>query len=231
MSPRSSSEAMGPKKPNQIPDSPPQGLPLWDPRKFLERPGVYNFFQRAVGADRPRRRFMAEHVAPLGSARVLEVGCGPGTNCAWLPKSIEYVGCDLSEAYITYARQVYGDRYQFFSAPVGRLRALGLKPFKAVIALALLHHLNDAEVLTLCGEVVPLLEPGGIFMTGDPCFTPNQSRLERFITSCDRGRYVRYPEQYRALLARKFPVVDMEVSRSRGMMIPNSGVLLKAHGG
>jgi hypothetical protein len=100
-----------------------------------------------------------------------------------------------------------------------------------VIALALLHHLNDAEVLTLCGEVVPLLEPGGIFMTGDPCFTPNQSRLERFITSCDRGRYVRYPEQYRALLARKFPVVDMEVSRSRGMMIPNSGVLLKAHGG
>src|ERR1035438_6608844 len=115
MSPRSSSEAMGPKKPNQIPDSPPQGLPLWDPRKFLERPGVYNFFQRAVGADRPRRRFMAEHVAPLGSARVLEVGCGPGTNCAWLPKSIEYVGCDLSEAYIAYARHVYGDRYQFFS--------------------------------------------------------------------------------------------------------------------
>lgn len=206
----------------------PRGLPFWDPRKILEYPPVYNLFQRAVGADKPRRRLIEEQIVPLGNGRVLEVGCGPGTNCAWIPRSIEYVGCDLSEAYIAYARQRYGDRAEFFSVPVGQLAALSLKPFNAVFAIAVLHHLSDAEIFTLCGEVIPLLEAGGVFITADPCFASGQKRLERFITSCDRGRYVRYPEQYRALLARSFPVVDMEVKRAQGTLIPNTGVLLKA---
>jgi SAM-dependent methyltransferase len=204
------------------------GLPFWDPRKALEVPSVYNFFQRAVGAHRPRRRFFEEHIAPLAPARVLEVGCGPGTNCEWMPKDIEYVGCDLSASYVAHARERYGDRYEFHSAPVGELAALGLKPFKVIIAVALLHHLTDDEVLTLCREVAMLLEPGGTFMTGDPCFTNEQGRWERFITSRDRGRYVRYPEQYRALLLKAFPEVGMEVKASKGMLIPNTGVLLKA---
>lgn len=212
----------------RTPDEPSERLPFWDPRKLLEVPALYNFFQRTVGADKPRRQFIAEHVAPLGAARILEVGCGPGTNCAWLPEDIEYVGCDLSERYINHATQVYGDKYCFFRAPVGSLLALGLKPFTAVIALCLLHHLSDAQVLALCDEVVPLLEPGGTFMTADPCFTSNQGRLERFITARDRGRYVRYPEEYYGLLASKFSLVDVRISRSQGTLIPNSGVMLKA---
>ena len=213
--------------PGEIKD-PSHGLPFWDPRKLLEYPSIYNLFQKAVGADRPRREFIAEHIAPLGNARVLEVGCGPGTNCAWLPRSIEYVGCDLCAAYIDHAKAHYGDWCQFFAAPVGQLGALGLKPFKAVVAFALLHHLSDEEVLVLCEEVAPLLERGGTFMTADPCFTAEQGRLERFITSRDRGQYVRYPEEYRALLAKKFPIVDVQVRQVHGMLIPNSGVSLKA---
>lgn len=207
---------------------PSAGLPFWDPRKALEYPPIYNLFQRAVGADKPRRAFITEHVAPLGRARVLEVGCGPATNCAWMPREIEYVGCDQNEAYISYARQQYGDRAEFYPVPVGQLRDLGLRPFKAVIALALLHHLTDAEVLVLCDEVIPLLETGGSLITGDPCFVVGMKRLERFITSRDRGRYVRYPEQYRELLARRFPVVDMEVRRSQGTLITQTGVAIKA---
>jgi SAM-dependent methyltransferase len=206
----------------------PDRLPFWDPRKALEYPPIYNLFQRAVGADKPRRAFIAEHIAPLGRARVLEIGCGPATNCAWMPQDIEYVGCDHNEAYIAYARNRYGNRAEFFSVPVGQLRDLGLKPFNAVIALALLHHLTDAEVLTLCDEVLPLLGKSGSLITGDPCFVTGMKRLERFITSCDRGQYVRYPEQYRELLASRFPIVDMEVRRSRGMAIPNTGVVIKA---
>ncbi len=215
----------------EISDDSPKGLPFWDTRKVLEYPPVYNLFQMALGADKPRRRFIEERVAPLGNARVLEVGCGPGTNCAWMPLGIEYVGCDLSEAYIAYARQHYGDRAEFFSAAVGQLAALRLKPFKAVVALAVLHHLEDAEVLTLCDEIIPLLEPGGTFLTGDPCFVSGQNRWERFVTSCDRGRYVRYPEEYQALLAKRFPVVDLEVKGIRGMLIPNTSALLKGHVG
>jgi SAM-dependent methyltransferase len=204
------------------------GLPFWDPRKFLESSAVYNFFQKAVGAHKPRQRFFADHVAPLGKARVLDVGCGPGTNCSWMPPGIEYVGCDLSESYIAHARARYGSRGEFFAAPVGEVAKLGLKPFDAVIAVTILHHLSDAQVLTLCDEVRQLLVPGGVFITGDPCFAVGQSRLEHFITSCDRGRYMRYPEQYRALLLQRFPVVDEDVWHTEEMWLPNTGVVLTA---
>jgi SAM-dependent methyltransferase len=208
--------------------TPRTGLPLWDARKVLEYPAIYNLFQRLVGADKPRRHLIEQIVAPLAPARVLEVGCGPGTNCAWIPRDIEYVGCDLSESYIMYARQRYGDRAQFFAAPVGQLAQLKLKPFKAVIALNLLHHLDDDAVLTLCDEIIPLLEPGGTFVTADPCIVPGQSHWERFVTSCDRGRYVRFPEQYHRLFAARFRTVAMEVGRSSAVLTANAGVLLRA---
>lgn len=206
------------------------GLPFWDPRKALELPSFYNFFQWAVRADKSRRKFVQEHIAPLGKTRVLEVGCGTGTNCGWMPTEVEFVGCDLNKAYIEYAQKRYGNRAEFYATPVGQLASLQLKPFKVIIALALLHHLNDAEVLTLCDEVKPLLEPGGMLMTGDPCFLREQGRLERFVTSCDRGKHLRYPEQYRDLLAQRFPVVEeVFVGRGKGLLIPNSGVQFKAH--
>ena len=212
-----------------IPGRAQESLPYWDPRKLLEQPPVYNFFQKLVRADKPRRKFVDEIIAPLKSGRVLEVGCGPGTNCEWMPQGFEFVGCDLSDAYIAYARKKYGNRAAFYRASVGQLPSLGLKPFKIVIALSLLHHLSDSEVMTLCDEVMPLLESGGMFFTADPCFVVGQTRLEHFITSRDRGRHVRYPEEYKELLAQKFATVEMEVARGHGMLIPATGVKLTAH--
>lgn len=206
-------------------------LPLWDPRKILELPPVYNFFQKAVGADKVRRHFIEEYVVPLAGGRVLEVGCGPGTNCEWFPENIEYVGCDIDEKYIAYAKQQYGSRAEFYATPVGKLGELGLKPFNAVIAVAVLHHLSDSEVHTLCDEVAELLKPGGLFVTVDPCFTAEQSRFERYITSCDRGRFVRFPEQYQVLLKKRFPQVRSEMKRGKLLLIPDTGVIMIAVNG
>ena len=183
-----------------------------DPRKILETPGVYNAFQRLTRTREYRRRFMEGVPLPAG-ARVLEVGCGPGTNFQFLPerKDVRYVGCDLDAQYIAHAKSRYGDRAEFFAAPVGALQTLGPKRFDTVIAWGLLHHLKDHEVRTLADEVAGLLEPGGSFCTFDPCFTYEQPLVERLLTACDRGRFVRYPEQYVALLDRRFSEVREEV--------------------
>jgi SAM-dependent methyltransferase len=85
-------------------------LRFLDPRKILEVPWVYNLFQRAVGTHKGRRLFIEQYITPFAGGRVLEVGCGPGTNLQWWPDDVEYVGCDLSEKYIAHAKQRYALR-------------------------------------------------------------------------------------------------------------------------
>jgi SAM-dependent methyltransferase len=197
----------------------------WDPRRVLEYPRIYNAFQKLVGAEKPRRELTERYLDPLEGGRVLEVGCGTGINCKWIPESIHYVGCDLSPQYIDHANAKYGHRGEFHCGSVGDLSLHGFEPFDAILAVAVLHHLTDDQVQNLIADVEALLVPGGIFVTIDPCFTEPQPRLERFIVSKDRGEYVRFPDQYASLLKAGNLSVQSEVTHG-GMLIPGAGIIM-----
>ena len=132
-----------------------------DLRRTLDNPAVYNLFQKMSRTREYRQRFM-ERVPIKANDRVLEVGCGPGTNVEFLPagKGVAFVGCDADSRYITHAKATYGERAEFYNTPVGDLRPLGLKPFNTALAWGLLHHIDDRQVRTLAGEIDELLEPG-----------------------------------------------------------------------
>jgi SAM-dependent methyltransferase len=199
----------------------------FDPRRILAVPVVYNTFQRAVRADRSRKRVIDEYIGFMSEGRVLEIGCGPGSNYELIPEGVAYVGTDLDESYIRYATKAYGDSAQFYECPVGQLGNLNIGKFQAILALNLLHHLDENQVLQLCDEVKELLAPDGRFITADPCFFNNQPTLERVVTSLDRGRFVRFPDQYAQLLERRFTSVSAKVVPG-GARIPNTGVIMVA---
>jgi SAM-dependent methyltransferase len=184
----------------------------FDLRKALEIPAAYNLFQKLTRTREYRRKFMERVPIPV-NGRVLEVGCGPGTNVEFLPadKNVSFVGCDADARYIDHAKAAYGQRADFYNAPVGSLSALHLQPFTTAVAWGLLHHISDAQVLTLADEVAALLDSGGTFCTFDPCFTEKQGLLARVLTACDRGRYVRYPEHYVSLLGRRFTKTELDI--------------------
>jgi SAM-dependent methyltransferase len=207
-----------------------QWLRSIEPRELLRKPAVYDAFQSIVGANNSRRQFMEEFVAPLAGNRVLEVGCGPGGNCRWVPPTVEYVGIDISPDYVRHARAAYGDRAEFYVCRVGNLASLNVGRFAAVIAVNLLHHLADAQVIDLCEEVTMLLGDGGVFITADPCITAEQSRLERWITMLDRGRYVRAPGDYADLMLQRFDRADTTV-RPGHARFPNTGTIITAWNG
>ena len=75
----------------------------------LERPSVYRLWQGPfVGAKlAPLRR----HNDLSCVRRVLDVGCGPGTNASEFT-GVEYLGVDLSPEYVDYARRRHGDRFE-----------------------------------------------------------------------------------------------------------------------
>ena len=188
-------------------------------RAILGIPSLYRAQQFLWGS--PRLHAVTSHYLALAPGQsLLDVGCGPADIIASLPE-IDYVGVDLSPAYIAAARARFGARGRFLAGDVYTLPQLVDRQFDAVLAQGLLHHLDDGEAVTLLRFAATKLAPGGRIVTGDPCYRPGQGAVERFLMDHDRGHNVRTPEAYRALARSAFADIRCEV-RTDALRIPYS---------
>ena len=191
-------------------------------RAVLQRPAVYNLFQRIVGGHAVRKRFAATHVRAQPGQRVVDVGCGPAPMLIWLP-AVEYVGFDISAPYIEAARARFGARGTFILGDSHSLRDdERVQGADIVICVATLHHLDDDAALALLAFAHRILKPGGRFVCGEPCWAPHQGALSRWIMSRDRGASVRTEAEYRNLVGRHFRTV-VSVIDQNPLRIPSAG--------
>ncbi|MEA2559046.1 MAG: hypothetical protein QOH06_550 [Acidobacteriota bacterium] len=194
--------------------------------RLLERAGVYERFQRALGARTIRQHFVKEILRPFPGARVLDIGCGTGSLLDDLPADVHYTGYDFNPRYIADAERRHGSRGRFFVARVGEE-----PPFEGgfdfAVAKGILHHLNDFDAGRLIRDAHGHLRAGGCLVTSDPVFHPGQSPIARFLISRDRGRRVRTPEGYRALLAACFPEIEERLVTDL-LTVPYSHFMLRA---
>lgn len=174
-------------------------------KSLLERPGVYSLFRRLVGRDSARAVYAREHLRLAAGQRVLDLGCGPGDILQFLP-AVQYVGYDISPAYVERARRRFGQRATFHQGAVSEALSPG-RDFDVVIAHGVLHHLDDAAARTLFRVARRALRPGGRLVTFDGCFADGQSALARLFLRLDRGRHVRTREAYEALARGEFAEV------------------------
>lgn len=196
-------------------------------RRLLTLPQVYDAFQTLIGGDSYRRWLVATQMQPQAGWRVLDIGCGPATMLRFLPRDVLYLGFDMNERYIAYAQRKFGSRGQFFASRVesAQVAAGGCD---VVMANAILHHLNDAEAAQLIDIAWQQLKPGGFFLSYDNAWVPEQSRAARLLIGRDRGRHVRAPDQYLALVGARFADVQTTV-RHDGYRIPYTLFSMKAY--
>lgn len=180
-----------------------------------------------LGSDKFKRTLLHEYIRPQPGDRILDVGCGTGTILEFLPRDIAYLGLDLSPEYIAAAERKFGDRARFRVGDVNELQFHSEDRFQVITAVGLLHHLNDDEVGHLVKSVRALLSANGRFVTVDNCFTDNQSPAARALIRRDRGRNVRSPGQYQALIERGFDKVACEI-RHDLLRIPYTHVIFEA---
>jgi SAM-dependent methyltransferase len=175
-------------------------------RAILSHPAVYDLWSRAVGSKRAQTILVRDHFRPWTGARVLDLGCGTGELLDYLG-DVLYTGIDVSDEYISHAREHFGDRAEFL---VGDATSVKLDPntFDLVLAVGVLHHLDDAGARDLCEIAAAALRPSGRMITVDPAFTQSQNRAARFTIARDRGRNVRTPDAYPRLAAGSFETVS-----------------------
>jgi SAM-dependent methyltransferase len=195
-------------------------------KQLLSQASVYQAFQDLLGARRLHRRIVREHLRLSAGSRMLDIGCGPAAIVGELPAGVRYVGVDSSARYIEAARARWGSRGEFRCLRVDELVPAVLPEVDLVLALGLLHHLDDADAAKLFELALSSLRKGGRVVTYDPCLIPAQKRISRFLVSRDRGRHVRSPEAYAALARRVFPNVESSVLDGH-LRIPYTAVILE----
>ena len=99
--------------------------------------------------------------------------------------------------------------------------------FDAVMALGVLHHLDDGEVAELMRKAERHLRPGGRLITVDPCFVEGQGIIAKTLAEQDRGKFVRAPDEYQAAAQRVFSKTEMAV-RSDLLRLPYTHTIIIA---
>lgn len=192
-------------------------------RALLGRPSGFRLFNRLIDAERGHRILARDHVRAEPGARVLDIGCGTGDLFPHLPE-VDYLGFDPNPAYVDAARR----RYARASFRVASVASIVLEPasFDLAVACGVLHHLDDAAVTSLLALACRALRPGGRLVTLDGCFVSGQHPIARALLRADRGRYVRWQDQYVALARRAFARVEV-TTRTDLLRVPYTHVVLE----
>ena len=110
-------------------------------------------------------KFRAVAARLAGAARVLDVGCGPGTFIGNYLGGVECLGIDFSAPQVDYANRRYGSARHRFSAQA--LSGFGER-FDAITMIELIEHLPPADARRLLAEARGLLSPGGRLVVTTP---------------------------------------------------------------
>jgi len=132
--------------------------------------------------------------------RVLDVGCGPGTNSD-LFSHTNYLGIDLSEKYVTFARRRFSRDFQVADArdylpPAGRT-------YDFILVNSLLHHMNDEDTRRILRTMEQALCEDGTIHIID-LLTPECGGIPRLLARRDRGSYARPLAQWKEVFCEFF---------------------------
>jgi SAM-dependent methyltransferase len=194
-------------------------------RRTLVVPALYRATQHLTAGAASRQIFVDEHVRARGGERVLDVGCGPADIVPYLPR-VDYTGFDANAECIATASRNYGDRAQFYCGRVADESIPEKGSFDIVLAIGIVHHLDDGEAEHLFRLAHSALKPGGRLVTIDPIFAKGQSWIARFLISHDRGEHVRDHRGYVAIASRAFSTIR-PVVRTDLLRVPYTHLILE----
>lgn len=126
---------------------------------------------------------------------VLDIGCGIG-QYADISEG-KYLGVDLNERYIKYARKRHHKSNQSFICTDVVTGLHENSKFDLVLMVDFLHHISDENVSSILTAATHLTN--GHMAIFEPC--PNQIHpIGRWLISHDRGGYMRKPAMLRELI-------------------------------
>jgi SAM-dependent methyltransferase len=172
--------------------------------RLLEHPAVYAAWQAPFVESKfaPVER----RLRSLPVRRVLDVGCGPGTNARRFAGA-DYVGVDINARYLEIARATHAGT--FIQADIGAEDLPSLGVFDTILVNSFLHHLDDEAVSRTLHQLPRLLAPDGRAHMLE-LVMPDRPSMATVMARLDRGRYARPLPAWLAIFGRHFDAVEVE---------------------
>lgn len=193
-------------------------------RSVLALPQAYQLFWTVIGGPHRSKILVDHYIRPRPGDRILEIGCGPGTIVPYLPES-EYVGFDMSPEYVAQAQKKF-PQARFVCERVSEYTLRERSYFDIVLALGIVHHLDDAEARRLFQIAHDALKPGGKLVTLDGVWSNGQSSGARALLARDRGEHIRDEEGYVRIASKVFDNIKVSI-RHDLLRIPYTHIIME----
>jgi SAM-dependent methyltransferase len=172
--------------------------------RLLDHTWVYRLWQAP---------FAEQKLAPIhahndlrAARRVLDVGCGPGTNTHHFAHA-DYLGIDFNQRYVESARR----RHQrtFVVADVTTYTVPPSERFDFILANSFLHHVDTPGVERILAQLADLVsEDGHVHIL--ELVLPDHTSVARLLARWDRGDFPRPLAEWRRLFTARFDPVVFE---------------------
>jgi SAM-dependent methyltransferase len=147
---------LGKEEPKMSTRRPPSAEPMGNFDIVMKWPTIYRLW---MGTHDEKKLTPIMTHNNLGRVRrVLDVGCGPGTNARHFAHT-DYLGIDLSERYIRNARKRYSGNFQV--GDVTKPQVPANERFDFILLNSLLHHFDISAMRRLLSHLPALLTEDG----------------------------------------------------------------------
>lgn len=179
--------------------------------RILENTNVYRLWQ-APFAEKKFAPILA-HNDLRQVRRVLDVGCGPGTNTPYFSHT-RYLGIDHNLRYLEYAHRRY--RQDFLAADITHWALAPTARFDFALINSLLHHVDTPSVRRILSQLCALLTDDGHVHIIDVVL-PKRPSIARFLTRQDRGEFARPLQDWKEIFTEAFETVVFEPFELTGL--------------
>ncbi len=174
---------------------------------ILYFPKLYKCLSALLGNSTGNQRLLNDYVKASPGDKILDIGCGPATIIDKFPSGIDYTGIDNNPLYIKDAKAKH-PFHKFECVSIEEYASIHENYYDIVLAIGVLHHLEDTVAQHLIDLAYRALKPGGYLVTYDGAWIKNQPLIAKLLLSMDRGKFIRTPKEYLELFKDRFESIE-----------------------
>ncbi len=157
---------------------------------------LYELFQKMLGGDQTRKKFVREYLVLDSNDKILDYGCGTAKISQLLGKVDYYAYEPQFKYHQKIKKNTNNSEVTFFWVEKIELHDEYNHLFDCIILSGVLHHLHANHIEELLKILKNKLRPGGTIVTIDPVIKQPMGLLNKLVNKLDRGNSIMYDKDF-----------------------------------